>query len=141
MNLMNLFLSQIGASFHLTHVTVHVVDLKNVQPFGRPLLDVPSPFTPNQSIRKSFSRAEKPLGLRNKSAIDVKTTIEESTSGTDPEEESSAADITNVKDYNEIFRGRSCKFYIFHSFPSQQFPTLKIRRILIVTNSKMLLGS
>lgn len=106
---------QVGASFHLTNVMVYVVDLKKVNTLGRPTSDIPSPFTPNQSIRKSFSKAEKPIGLRNKSTIDVKT-IEESTSGTDPEEES-FADITNVTDYNEIFRGRSSKFlfFIFYS--------------------------
>lgn len=62
---------------------------------------------PNQSIRKSFSKAESPACLRNKT-LDVKT-IEESTSGTDPEEES-PADITVLTDYNEIFTGRrQCK--------------------------------
>ncbi|KRT81928.1 hypothetical protein AMK59_5986, partial [Oryctes borbonicus] len=95
----------VGASFHLTNVMIYVVDLKKVHPLGRTTSEIPSPFTPNQSIRKSFSKAEKPIGLRNKSTIDVKT-IEESTSGTDPEEES-FADITNLTDYNEIFRGRT----------------------------------
>uniref|UniRef100_A0A1Y1KUQ5 Katanin p80 WD40 repeat-containing subunit B1 n=1 Tax=Photinus pyralis TaxID=7054 RepID=A0A1Y1KUQ5_PHOPY len=93
----------VGASFHLTTVTVYVVDLKKVQPFGGPLDECPSPFTHNQSIRKSFSKAERPL-VRTKATLDVKT-IEESTSGTDPEEESSA-DITNLKDYNDIFKAR-----------------------------------
>lgn len=101
-----------GASFHLTNVMIYVVDLKKVHPLGRTTSEIPSPFTTNQSIRKSFSKAEKPVGLRNKTSIDVKT-IEESTSGTDPEEES-FADITNLTDYNEIFRGRSCKFTFFH---------------------------
>ncbi|KAI4464785.1 katanin p80 subunit [Holotrichia oblita] len=95
----------VGASFHLTNVMIYVVDLKKVHPLGRTTSEIPSPFTTNQSIRKSFSKAEKPVGLRNKTSIDVKT-IEESTSGTDPEEES-FADITNLTDYNEIFRGRS----------------------------------
>lgn len=93
----------VGASFHLTTVTVYMVDLKKVQPFGGPLDECPSPFTHNQSIRKSFSKAEKPL-VRTKATLDVKT-IEESTSGTDPEEESSA-DIVNFKDYNDIFKAR-----------------------------------
>lgn len=66
-----------------------------------------SPFNANQSIRKSFSKAERPPSLKNRT-IDVKT-IEESTSGTDPEEDS-IADITNMRDYHEIFRGRGCKY-------------------------------
>ncbi|XP_057657568.1 katanin p80 WD40 repeat-containing subunit B1 isoform X1 [Diorhabda carinulata] len=95
----------IGASFHLTNVQVYVVDLKKCKPFSiSSVLDTQTgPFMPNQSIRKSFSKAERPPSLKSR-ILDVKT-IEESTSGTDPEEESTA-DITNVKDYNEIFRGR-----------------------------------
>ncbi|CAG9860367.1 unnamed protein product [Phyllotreta striolata] len=95
----------IGASFHLTNVQVYVVDLKKCRPCSSSsVLDSQaSPFTPNQNIRKSFSKAEKP-NLKSR-ALDVKT-IEESTSGTDPEEECSA-DITNLKDYHEIFKGRS----------------------------------
>lgn len=81
-----------------------MVDLKKIKPLCNTASDLPGPFTPNQSIRKSFSKAERPTGLRNKTTLDVKT-IEESTSGTDPEEESTA-DITNLKDYNEIFKGR-----------------------------------
>ncbi|CAH1104194.1 unnamed protein product [Psylliodes chrysocephalus] len=96
----------IGASFHLTNVQVYVVDLKKCKPFSSSsVLDSHvSPFLPNQNIRKSFSKAERPPSLKSR-MLDVKT-IEESTSGTDPEEECSA-DITNVKDYNEIFRGRA----------------------------------
>lgn len=92
----------------LTNVMVYVVDLKKIQPIGNSTIDAPSsPFTPNQSIRKSFSKAERPVSLKNRTVPDVKT-IEESTSGTDPEEDTSA-DITNLKDYNEIFKGRGCK--------------------------------
>ncbi|XP_017774062.1 PREDICTED: katanin p80 WD40 repeat-containing subunit B1 [Nicrophorus vespilloides] len=98
----------VGASFHLTNVMVYVADLNKIQPFGGPstFAESPSPFNPNQSIRKSFSRAERPVGLRNRTTLDVRT-IEESTSGTDPEEESSAAHITNRIDYEEIFKGRA----------------------------------
>lgn len=91
----------IGASFHLTKVFVHLVDLNTIRPFGGQAADAPQCFTPNTSLRKSFSRAERPVSLVNR--LDVKTTIEESTSGTDPEEESTAA-ITNQVDYEEIFR-------------------------------------
>lgn len=88
---------------------VYIVDLKKIQPFGNSTSESPpSPFMPNQTIRKSFSKAERPVSLKNRTAPDVKT-IEESTSGTDPEEDTSA-DITNLKDYNEIFKGRGCKY-------------------------------
>ncbi|XP_018326906.1 katanin p80 WD40 repeat-containing subunit B1 [Agrilus planipennis] len=94
----------VGASFHLTNVMVYVVDLKRVEPIRAPGLDSSNPFSHNNSLRKSFSKAERPVSLRSKNAIDVKT-IEENTSGTDPEEESTL-DITNFKDYNEIFKAR-----------------------------------
>lgn len=108
---------QIGASFHLTNVQVYVVDLKECKPFGNntssPLnssFTTSSPFNANTSLRKSFSKADRPPSLRTRT-LDVKT-IEETTSGTDPEEES-MADITNMVDYHEIFRGRGCKYYIY----------------------------
>lgn len=82
-----------------------MVDLKTIKPLCNNANDLSSgPFRPNQSIRKSFSKAESHACLRNKTTLDVKT-IEESTSGTDPEEET-LADITVVSDYNEIFKGR-----------------------------------
>ncbi|XP_066253983.1 katanin p80 WD40 repeat-containing subunit B1 [Euwallacea similis] len=95
----------VGASFYLNHVQVYVVELKKCHPMEGTSDSVspPSPFVQNTSVRKSFSKTERPVSLKTRS-MDVKT-IEESTSGTDPEEES-MADITNFKDYNEIFRGR-----------------------------------
>lgn len=113
-------LFQIGASFHLTNVQVYVVDLKECKPFGNNInstsnspFTTSNPFSTNTSLRKSFSKADRPPSLKTKT-LDVKT-IEESTSGTDPEEES-MADITNVTDYQEIFKGRGCKStkYFFH---------------------------
>ncbi|XP_044750458.1 katanin p80 WD40 repeat-containing subunit B1 isoform X2 [Coccinella septempunctata] len=93
----------IGASFHLTNVQIYVVDLKKVKPLAKTTEAVTSPFTPNTSGRRSFSKAERPVALKTKS---LSKTIEESTSGTDPEEDTSA-NITNLSDYEEIFKGRS----------------------------------
>lgn len=36
------------------HVSLYVVDLKRVQPFGGPQQDVPSTFRHGAAIRKSF---------------------------------------------------------------------------------------
>lgn len=81
---------------------IHIVDLKKVQPFGGPTRPLPpSPFSHGNSLRKSFSK-EKPVGLRPKPNID--TAIEESTSGTDPEEE--VLDLKNVKDAFTPLRSR-----------------------------------
>lgn len=99
----------------MTNVMVYVVDLEKVHPFGGTGVNaLPSPFAPNQSIRKSFSKAERPASLKDRCSIGVKT-IEESTSGTDPEEDTSA-DITNVQDYNEIFKGRGCEYRLYFIF-------------------------
>lgn len=98
----------IGATYHLTNVTVFIVDLTKVQPLAVDDLSQ-SCFSPNHNFRKSFSRAENPVSPRNRSHLDDKA-VEESTSGTDPEEES-FADIVNLKDYNEIFKGRSRKLW------------------------------
>ncbi|XP_019756427.1 katanin p80 WD40 repeat-containing subunit B1 isoform X4 [Dendroctonus ponderosae] len=98
----------VGASFYLTNVQVYVVDLKKCFPMGSlttPTINQPAtPFTQHPSLRKSFSKADRPVSLKGRT-LDVKT-IEESTSGTDPEEES-IADITNMNDYHEIFRART----------------------------------
>lgn len=96
----------------MANVLLYVVVIKTLQPFGDPLVPdirTSSPFT-RESVRRSFSR-EKTIGLSPKSVPQVKT-IEESTSGTDQEEETNA-EIPNVTDYREVFRpNRSCK-YIF----------------------------
>lgn len=52
---------QIGASFHMMNVSLFVVDLKKVQPFGGPVISHndslnSSPFRHGQSSRKSFSK-------------------------------------------------------------------------------------
>lgn len=100
----------IGASFHLTNVQVYVVDLKKCRPMdtmnNSTLTDstlTENSFGHHSTLRKSFSKAERPISLKS-TTLDVKT-IEENTSGTDPEEDS-VADITNITDYQEIFRGK-----------------------------------
>ncbi|XP_050306763.1 katanin p80 WD40 repeat-containing subunit B1 [Anthonomus grandis grandis] len=100
----------IGASIKLTNVQVYIVDLKKCLPMGCPaeFKEAPLPTSPlvqHPKLRKSFTKSERPVNLNKSGSLDVDVTIEECTSGTDPEEES-IADITNTKDYNEIFGGR-----------------------------------
>ncbi|XP_034235935.1 katanin p80 WD40 repeat-containing subunit B1 isoform X4 [Thrips palmi] len=101
----------IGASFHMMNVSLFVVDLKKVQPFGGPVLSPndainSSPFRHGQSSRKSFSK-ETQLNM-TKPPMSVRTIDEAERSETDPEDESSSH-ILDVKDYEAIFQpNRSC---------------------------------
>ncbi|KAJ0181821.1 hypothetical protein K1T71_002543 [Dendrolimus kikuchii] len=99
----------IAGSFHSMYVVLSVVDLNKVHPFGGPPPASPpvvrdlSTFQKGQSVRKSFSK-EKPLKevLHRPTLLDEKT-AEESTSGTEADEDSGAV-ISNFNDYSEIFR-------------------------------------
>ncbi|XP_034235934.1 katanin p80 WD40 repeat-containing subunit B1 isoform X3 [Thrips palmi] len=96
----------IGASFHMMNVSLFVVDLKKVQPFGGPVLSPndainSSPFRHGQSSRKSFSK-ETQLNM-TKPPMSVRTIDEAERSETDPEDESSSH-ILDVKDYEAIFQ-------------------------------------
>ncbi|XP_050675758.1 katanin p80 WD40 repeat-containing subunit B1 isoform X2 [Leptidea sinapis] len=84
----------IAGSFHSTYVILSVVDLTKVHPFGGPPPAIPpivrdlSPFQKGHTVRKSFSK-EKPAKevLHRPTPLDEKTT-EESTSGTEADEDS-----------------------------------------------------
>ncbi|CAG4944864.1 unnamed protein product [Colias eurytheme] len=99
----------IAGSFHSTYVVLSVVDLNKVHPFGGPPPAAPtvvrdlSPFQKGHTVRKSFSK-EKPAKevLHRPTLLDEKT-AEESTSGTEADEDSGAI-ISNINDYTEIFR-------------------------------------
>ncbi|XP_065571561.1 katanin p80 WD40 repeat-containing subunit B1-like isoform X2 [Artemia franciscana] len=91
----------IGASCHLSNVSVYVVDLKRVIPIGGPPPDSPiSEFKHGQTLRKSFNKDRPPGG------ISPKIRIEESdkSSSTDAEDDnSSTADLTDLT-YTAVFR-------------------------------------
>ncbi|XP_024883809.1 katanin p80 WD40 repeat-containing subunit B1-like isoform X1 [Temnothorax curvispinosus] len=92
----------IGASFHTANVVLYVCDLKKIAPLGG-ISAVSSPFSHGNSLRKSFSR-ERPIGLK-KHTLDVRTIEEADKSGTDPEDETTYADIPNVTtEYRDIFQ-------------------------------------
>ncbi|XP_053608508.1 katanin p80 WD40 repeat-containing subunit B1 isoform X2 [Plodia interpunctella] len=84
----------IAGSYHSTYVVLSVVDLNKVYPFGGPPPVSPavvrdlSPFQKGHSARKSFSK-EKPAKevLHRPTLLDEKT-AEESTSGTEADEDS-----------------------------------------------------
>lgn len=101
----------IGAAFHMMNVSLFVVDLKKVQPFGGPVISSndsinSSPFRHGQSSRKSFSK-ETQLNM-TKPPMSVRTIDEAERSETDPEDDSSSH-ILDVKDYEAIFLpNRSC---------------------------------
>ncbi|CAH2268808.1 katanin p80 WD40 repeat-containing subunit B1 isoform X1 [Pararge aegeria] len=99
----------IAGSFHSTYVVLSVVDLSKVHPFGGPPPAVTtavrdlSPFQKGQSVRKSFSKEKPPKEVMHRPTPLDEKTAEESTSGTEADEESGAV-IPNINDYTEIFR-------------------------------------
>ncbi|XP_050694888.1 katanin p80 WD40 repeat-containing subunit B1-like isoform X3 [Eriocheir sinensis] len=93
----------IGAGFHGVHVSLYVVDLKRVQPFGGPQQDVPSTFRYGAAIRKSFSK-DKNSGKATVESMKVEEASD--TGGEDPQEEDPPPEITNLNDYNVIFKTR-----------------------------------
>ncbi|XP_073941722.1 katanin p80 WD40 repeat-containing subunit B1-like isoform X3 [Choristoneura fumiferana] len=99
----------IAGSFHSTYVVLSVVDLNKVHPFGGPppvttmvVRDL-SPFQKGHSVRKSFSKEKPPKEVMHKPTLLDEKTAEESTSGTEADEDSGAV-ISNINDYTEIFR-------------------------------------
>ncbi|KAI5743083.1 hypothetical protein M8J77_014342 [Diaphorina citri] len=108
----------IGASFHLTNTSIHVVDLSLVHPLGTPPPQYTSsvPFSHNTSLRKSFTKG-RPGGTKAK--IDV-TRIEENAESEDQAgEEELFATIANPCDYSAIFQPhRSLNRSPQHSTPS-----------------------
>ncbi|XP_050361505.1 katanin p80 WD40 repeat-containing subunit B1 isoform X2 [Nymphalis io] len=99
----------IAGSFHSTYVVLSVVDLNKVHPFGGPPPIAPtlvrdlSPFQKGHSVRKSFSKEKPPKEVLHRPTLLDEKTAEESTSGTEADEESGAV-IPNLNDYTEIFR-------------------------------------
>ncbi|XP_063529189.1 katanin p80 WD40 repeat-containing subunit B1 isoform X1 [Cydia strobilella] len=98
----------IAGSFHSTYVCLSVVDLSKVHPFGglppvtSPVVQDLSPFQKGQSVRKSFSKEKPSKEVIHKSTPLDEKTAEESTSGTEADED--GAVISNIHDYTEIFR-------------------------------------
>ncbi|XP_041971013.1 katanin p80 WD40 repeat-containing subunit B1 isoform X2 [Aricia agestis] len=84
----------IAGSFHSTYVVLSVVDLNKVHPFGGPpppettVAPERSPFQKGHSVRKSFSKEKPPKEVIHRSTILDEKTAEESTSGTEADEES-----------------------------------------------------
>lgn len=99
----------IAGSFHSTYVVLSVVDLNKVHPFGGPPpLSSPvvrdlSTFQKGHSVRKSFSKEKPPKEVLHRPTLLDEKTAEESTSGTEADEDSGAV-ISNFNDYTEIFR-------------------------------------
>ncbi|XP_043224557.1 katanin p80 WD40 repeat-containing subunit B1-like isoform X2 [Amphibalanus amphitrite] len=103
----------IGAAFHSSNVSVYMVDLKKVQPFGRPQIQpepasAPPPvFRHNQHVRKSFIKEKPPDGNGNDMAMRVEESSDTNVN-TDPEDDLlSVVDVKDQHDYTEIFRPRT----------------------------------
>ncbi|CAG2161528.1 unnamed protein product [Oppiella nova] len=97
----------IAGGFSLTNVSVYVVDLKKVQPFGNPIpsKQIYSRDTPSRSLESNRS--------------------DEAETGTSDGDESSLAEIMNIGDYKEIFQSRrECKPRINHLQRKHSDPNL-----------------
>ncbi|XP_022820853.1 katanin p80 WD40 repeat-containing subunit B1 isoform X4 [Spodoptera litura] len=93
----------IAGSFHSTYVVLSVVDLNKVHPFGGPPPVSPpvvrdlSPFQKGHSVRKSFSKEKPPKEVMHRPSLLDEKTAEESTSGTEADEESVQEPIEKVE--------------------------------------------
>ena len=102
----------IGASYHGSHVQLWVVDLKRVQPFGGvavPEKDTGKVTVREHPVRRSFIKEKTEPGMK---AVHQQMRIEECSdkSGTDGDESdaaASAAEITNLTHFENIFRPRN----------------------------------
>lgn len=99
----------IGVSYNLSNVSIYVVDLKKVAPFGvchngdGGLGGLGGPFRHGQTLRKSFNK-EKPMGNRQ---TDIKVNEEsDDKSSTETEDDISTADIKDLNNYHTIFQPR-----------------------------------
>lgn len=99
----------IGASFMQTNVSIYIVDLKRVNPFGGIPSTPPSAFQSGSHVRKSFNR-QKPInhGSKTNNSVQMKTEDSESiTPEIDPGDDAiSVADIKDIDDYKAIFHPR-----------------------------------
>ncbi|CAH0700641.1 unnamed protein product [Spodoptera exigua] len=93
----------IAGSFHSTYVVLSVVDLNKVHPFGGPPPVSPpvvrdlSPFQKGHSVRKSFSKEKPPKEVMHRPSLLDEKTAEESTSGTEADEESVQEPVEKVE--------------------------------------------
>ncbi|XP_068235338.1 katanin p80 WD40 repeat-containing subunit B1 isoform X5 [Palaemon carinicauda] len=93
----------IGAGFHGVHVSLYVVDLKRVQPFGGAQQDTSSTFRYGAAIRKSFSKDK---NSTKATAESMKTEEASDTGGEEPQEEDPPPQINNLNEYHNIFQTR-----------------------------------
>jgi hypothetical protein len=122
------FKLQIGVSYNLSNVSIYVIDLKKVAPFGDSLQTSSglggggvgigggggggTAFQHGVSFRKSFNKERPPGGLRQSQIKMNHDTIEsDEKSSTETEDDGIAADIKDLNHYHNIFqpRGRECK--------------------------------
>uniref|UniRef100_T1ISW5 Katanin p80 WD40 repeat-containing subunit B1 n=1 Tax=Strigamia maritima TaxID=126957 RepID=T1ISW5_STRMM len=104
----------IGASFLQSNVSIYIVDLKRVQPFGG-MPTTPLAFQHGTHVRKSFIRQKPAADQESKTTDSVPAKMEDMESVTpdiDPgDDANSLADIKEMDDYKAIFqpRRRECK--------------------------------
>lgn len=113
-------------SYNLSNVSIYVIDLKKVSPFGQPASAGPVggvaygagtgglSFQHGQTFRKSFNKERPPAGARqNQIKVNNEAHESDDKSSTETEDDAlSTADIKDLNHYHDIFqpRARECKY-------------------------------
>ncbi|XP_046441601.1 katanin p80 WD40 repeat-containing subunit B1-like isoform X3 [Daphnia pulex] len=117
----------IGVSYNLSNVSIYVIDLKKVAPFGDSLQTSSglggggvgigggggggTAFQHGVSFRKSFNKERPPGGLRQSQIKMNHDTIEsDEKSSTETEDDGIAADIKDLNHYHNIFQPRGREY-------------------------------
>lgn len=151
-----LFSHQIGVSYNLSNVSIYVVDLKKVAPFGDSSQSSSglgvgvgiggggggvggTAFQHGQSFRKSFNRERPPGGVRQnqiKMKHDTQQESDEKSSTETEDDGISTADIKDLNHYHNIFqpRDRECKFFS-SIFPLRGGTGCRVHRLLACRTS------
>jgi len=109
----------IGASYHQSHVSLFVVDLKRMQPFSCVNIaekeqKLPQEqnsnvtFRPGQTVRRSFVKEKPEQGKRStQMKISEETSDKSGTEGEDSDAVTSHADIPDIGNYQNVFQPRN----------------------------------
>ncbi|XP_054165433.1 katanin p80 WD40 repeat-containing subunit B1-like isoform X2 [Oppia nitens] len=116
----------IAGGFSLTNVSIYVVDLKKVKPFGNAIHS--KQMYSRESVSRQSTRRNFVLGQTSASHLQLESLesnrSDEAETGTSDGDESSLAEIMSLGDYKEIFKSRREHFQRKHSDPNLTISSL-----------------